>query len=231
MLGLTALPAMAQTYTSSWFASSSLYPDQVSPDWTWSADGTASLSGGVLTLSGSNPAYSQHGTSLLVTPIDSLVVEFEMRAVSGSSSEAWRAAAGVRFTTENGGVGNGLFISPTMIFLNQSNGGSGESPADTFLMDATAFHLYRIEVDPDRSIRVFVDGTQRLSGATWVNTSLSQSEAELTWGDLAGAATGVSEWKSFQHTAAIPEPGTVGMVTGLAALGALTAFRRRVAIR
>ena len=233
---LTAVPAMAQTVVSNWAASSGFYPDQVSPVWTFGANGGSTLlSGGVLTITsssgGNDPNFSQT-TSLLPTPVNTWTMEFEMRVVSGSSTEAWRASAGVRFSTESGNVGNGLFIERTgvgtgTIFINQGPSGS-ESRAATFALDTTVFHLYRIELDPNRDIRVFVDGVQRLTGATFVNTSLSQPIPQLAWGDLAGAASGVSEWKSFNHTAsAIPEPGTVAALMGVAALVTVVAFRRR----
>ena len=118
--GLLAVSAPAAT--NRWDAASGLRPDQMLYRWplhrSWSPP-LPVLSGGVLTFFSTNAftdneIYIQSG-DMLAMP-SRLVIEAQVRYVSGSTSLADRAPATVGFSTAYA-AGNNLWIGPDEIWL------------------------------------------------------------------------------------------------------------------
>lgn len=106
--------------TNRWDAAAGLRPDQVLYRWPLNHTGSSplpALAGGVLTISSTNALgdaelYIQSGDMLAVPT--RLVIEAQMRYVSGASDHAARAPAEILFSTA-AGVGNDLSIGPAEI--------------------------------------------------------------------------------------------------------------------
>lgn len=217
-------PLYSATY--SWNAASGLFPNQVTPAMT--LDNSASpenpaLASGVLTIATDSfpeaMTYDSRGADLSVP--SHLTISAEMRFVSGSTAFTSRSGASIQFVTAPG-AGNILFFEADSIFLLADQNTRGPSAAiDT----DDAFHSYRVEVfgtSGGSSVQVFQDEVLRLSGSLFSDVDLVNPSVQF--GDTTGGAAAISEWKSFSHNAAVPEPTSA---TLLAAGSALVLLRRR----
>ena len=224
------LPAMlivstATATTVTWDASSNLFPNQITPPWTLFDAATPEnpvLSGGALTLATSGLEtllYRMTGSQLSVPAI--LDITFTLRFVSGSAGVT-RGASGVGFYPAPN-VGNNLWFETDTIFLN----GPGDVRGPSVALDTDgAFHDYEIQIiggTVGSTINVFQDTILVLSGALIAQSS---ADADINWGCLTESASGSAQWKSFSHNAAVPEPGTCGLLTGGLLIVASRGWRR-----
>lgn len=223
--------AAATTFNSSWFASSGLFPDQVSPPWALTDSATPEdpvLSGGVLTISTStgaeNMRYTQAGTVLVEPVPDPWVMEGRLRFVSGGSSHVSRAPVTIQFQP-GPFVGNVLMIGKDEIWLLAGDLVRGA----TALVDTDgAFHTYRIGLGSGGAISVFYDDVLTLTGTTFGSPNVTATSI-LFWGEGSSLAFGISEWEFFRHNGAtVPGPAALVLLgLGLAGIGARRGYRRR----
>jgi hypothetical protein len=204
----TCAASRARAAESAWTAASGVLPSAANPPYSFYEELTASVSlgAGVLKLdtspASSRATYFQESDALSVPP--NLVVEARVRFVSGTSDVPGHAPAGISFYPSKG-VANSLWIGRDEVFVNAGTRFARGAVAG---VDTDgAFHDYRIEVQGTSAgsrLDVFYDGAPLLTGALFLDDP--DQEAEIGWGDLAYDASGVSEWQSFRHNAAIPEP-------------------------
>ena len=213
LLALCATASSASADTVTWNGSSGLLPTQITPPYTLVDNAVANpvLSGGILTLNTSSEPltymlYDQSGLQLAVP--SNLVIEANMRFVSGTSPGTTRAPAGIQFVPAPGLL-NFLWIQSDLIFLNQT--GDVRGPSAVVDTDG-AFHTYRIEVTGQSlgsAVNVFYDNgaIPVLTGALFATASTTTF---IDWGDLTDSpgTGGISEWQSFQHNAGVPEPNS-----------------------
>jgi len=220
VLWFVAAPAGAVPVA--WDASSGKFPDQINPPFTLFDTAVANpvLSNGTLTLAttvGGNDilGYRQSGTQLNVPA--NLQIDARVHLVSGSSQAPNRAPIGIQFAPASG-VGNFLWIDTDTVFLNTA--GDVRGPSASIDTDG-GFHTYHIDVagtTVGSVISVFYDG-----GAIPVLTgnlfSSSNTEPEISWGDLSDPVGGTSEWQHFEHNAAAtPEPVAAALASACTAL-------------
>ena len=212
-----------------WTGSSNRLPTEASPPWlVYREPGSAvalDVATGTLMLR-TDPAsarvtYFQEHDRLAIP--DELVIQARVRFVSGTSETPARAPAGIYFYPAKG-IANYLWIGQDEVFVN---GGARFARGAAAAVDTDgAFHDYRIEVhgkSEGSPLDVFYDNAPLLSGTLFKDDE--DQEPEIAWGDIAYEASGVSEWRSFRHNAAVPEPGGV-VVFGLTALVVLIRRRR-----
>lgn len=211
-----------------WTAASGLLPSETDPAWELSNFANPEVpvltsSALVISTDDSNElmAYQQRDAALTIPPM--LVIESEMRFISGSSAESNYTSATIGFSTAVGSIGNFLFIGQDEIFLLDPGKVRGASAVvDT----DDAFHTYRIEVDgvlAGSPINVYQDDILVLSGALVPDATSGNVGPRILFGD-AFHVEGVSEWKRLSHNAAtVPESKTIM----LAVAGMLGVLRRR----
>ena len=206
--------------TSIWRAESGVLPTAATPPWEFYSEPTSTvdLSPDFLRLetspSFSRATYFQEYNALSI-PAD-FVIEARVRYVSGSSTTPARAAAGISFFTEKG-IANWLWIGDDEIFVN--SGARFQKGASAAVDTNDAFHDYRIEfhgTSIGSTFDVFYDGAFKLSGTLFMDDE--DQQPELGWGDLAYEASGISEWQSFSHNGAIPEPRCSGLIAAAGTL-------------
>ena len=143
--------------------------------------------------------YSCSGTNLLIPT--NLVIEAELRYVSGTGNVPGRTATIIGFTVAPS-LGGLLFIEHDNIFLGHSYSDKGTNAAvDT----DGSFHSYRVEVDtsnPNGLIKVFYDQALVLTDSLLTSGPNVNQVPEIYFGDGSSSAYGVSRWRSFQHNAA-----------------------------
>lgn len=195
----------------SWDASSDLTPDQAGFTlYNASSPETPVLNDSVLTISNnSNSERMYYGNKEPSTELefpDVFEASFRMKYVSGSSSHTGRAPAGV-FVTTAPLTGSILYIENDTIFLSESMTSRGPSATvDT----NDAFHDYLLRIH-NTTVTVYQDGNLVLSGNTIVSAGENGPTARVLFGEVSELSTGTSEWMSFSHNAAIPEPMTAAM--------------------
>ncbi len=197
--------ATSHSVVTLWEASSGDHPTEHAPlPWNLFDDATPEepvLSGGILTLSTSVNAermtYKQSAAEISMP--STLVIEFEMRMVSGSTSSSARGPVAVPFAVSPS-TGNGFQIDVDKVFLNVSNV-VPDTPA--FVDTDDTFHTYRIEVTGS-VITVYQDDVQILTGSTYTDPAVFGTDLLIGWGMNSSLSHGVSEWKSFQHNAQPP---------------------------
>jgi hypothetical protein len=191
--------AAAQGFNSIYNASSGVFPESVCPPWTLfdsAAPENPALSGGVLVIATDQTAEEIGYAQNALIP-DPLVIEARMRLVSGSSTHASRAPAVIRFATAPS-IGNAFYIGVDEIFLNTANLVKGPSA----VVDTNdALHTYRLEVTAAGVITVFQDGIQKLTGATFFDTSHNDPFPRISFGEISSLAFGVSHWEFIRHNA------------------------------
>jgi hypothetical protein len=156
---------------------------------------------------------------------EDLVIEADVRFVSGRSATSARSSAGIYFYPQKQ-VANWLWIGQDEIFVNAGSRFQRGAHANVDTDDA--FHNYRIQLHgtaEGNEFDVYYDGALMLSGSLFLDDE--DQEPEIAWGDLAYEASGISEWRSFRHTGlAVPEPASAGVVAwGILAFAA-TLVRR-----
>jgi hypothetical protein len=188
-----------------WNASFGLLPTETPPPWLFYGEPTNSvfLNPGFLRMETSpefaRATYFQEYNTLSIPT--NLVIEARLRFVSGSSAVPGRAPAGIYFYPSKG-VANWLWIGKDEIFVNagaRTNKGASAS-VDT----DGSFHTYRIELHglaAGSRFDVFYDGTFVLTGLLFFDDE--DQEPEIAWGDIAYEASGISDWQSFAHNAAL----------------------------
>jgi hypothetical protein len=143
--------------------------------------------------------YSCSGTNLVLPT--NLVIEAELRYLSGTGSVPGRTACIIGFTVAPN-VGGLLFIEHDNIFLGHGYLDKGTNAAvDT---DDT-FHTYRVEVDTSTSsgiIKVFQDAVLVLRDVMLTSGPNVNPVPEIYFGDGSSSAYGASRWRSFHHNAA-----------------------------
>ncbi|MGH7724609.1 MAG: hypothetical protein ACREOU_04200, partial [Candidatus Eiseniibacteriota bacterium] len=181
----------AQPYTIRYEASSGDLPDDSCPAWTRDqTGGTASVSGGILTMSSGvqNHVLNYHVPVSFANPI---VAEFRARRITGTTSSAAREHLGIAIGTSTG-VGVHFFVGPDVVFLTNGPGSRGPQA----FVDTDAMHTFRIEVSGS-AVSVYYDNVLTLAGSTF--SSGEFPAAGITWGDFTNLSDGVSEWEYFQH--------------------------------
>lgn len=205
MLLSAAAPSSAAV--SNWQFGSGLPPQQSWPAWELKLGGSplptaTALTDALQINSGSNwyqYMYYEQSGGMLAFP-SSLVIEVRMRVVSSATVGNTYCPCEIHWTPGNG-AGNGLGFRAGQIFLWQS----GNTAATPVNIDTTsALHTYRIEVDgiaAGSAIRVYQDGSQVLTGATYSDASWHGSTPRIYWGDGTTNGSAVSDWASFRHNA------------------------------
>jgi hypothetical protein len=163
---------------------------------------TASISGGVLTISGGTQSH-ELSYSLPVVLASPIVVEFRARRLNGTTSSPAREQLGISIGTATN-VGVHFFVGPDVVFL--TNGTNSRGPEA--LVDTDAMHVYRVEVS-GTSVKVFYDGAQILTGSTF--SSVDFPTPGIGWGDITSVADGASEWEYFQHNSSAQTGGTLSI--------------------
>ena len=197
-----------------WTAGSGLLPTNATPPWSYYEEPTATvtLATGILRLN-TSPAFARASyfqeDDLLSIP-SNWKIEAEVRFVSGTSNVVGRAPAGIVFFPTKG-IANWLWIGKDEIFVNSGTRFQRGVVANVDTDDA--FHKYRIELHGGingSSFDVFYDDALTLTGTLFADDE--DQEPEIAWGDIAYEASGVSEWKSFTHNGAVPEPTSAALL-------------------
>ncbi|VGO12917.1 hypothetical protein PDESU_01471 [Pontiella desulfatans] len=196
----------------SWNASSGLTPDQVGYQLLDNASPeNPTISSSVMTLSTSSAnenmyfSYSEPTETLDFPGV--FEASFTMRLISGSNGYDGRAPAGVFITVSNN-VGSSLWIGQDELFMGRNFASKGPSVSvDT----DGAFHDYLFRISGS-SVSIYQDGSLVLSDSTLTAASEFGVNKRVAFGEATGLEYGTSEWKSFSHNAAIPEPGTIALV-------------------
>ncbi len=218
-------PACALNLISDWRASNGV------PGIPWEQAGSASLSGGGLTIS--TPDYASNAyfiesdsSSPGFATAAGVSIEASVRFVSGSYVAGAPRDSIVVGVTQGDNWGNGLFIGDGRIFLLADNWLQGASAA----VDTRGFHTYRIDVgarngNTASSFDVYYDGSLMLSGSTYSSAPGNGSAQSVYWGEGSIYAAGVSEWAFVRNASQVPEP--VSGLLILAGLGLLASVARR----
>jgi len=205
--GVSILSSNAEVI--SWQASSGLTPDQVGFELVDSSSPeNPVLNNSVLTISNDSSSERMfYGTREPSTPLLFPTVfeaSFQMKYISSTSSFNGRRAAGV-FVTTSANSGSNLYIGNDTIFLSQNMNTQGPAASvDT----NDSFHDYLLRIDGN-AVSVFQDGNLVLSGNTINDVNEIGSSPRVLFGDVTSLASGTSEWSSFSHNAAIPEPSSI----------------------
>ena len=195
-------PALCQVvFNSAYDAATGTLPTAACPPWT--VTDTASpedptVAGGVLTISTSsnteNISFQQSSPNFAV--FDTLVIEFSVKLVSGSSSIPSRGPVSVAVTTAPS-VGSLFLIASGEMFLTSAPSTKGPTAAVATEDD---FHVYRIQI-VGSSVRVFYDGVLKLTGSTYGSAGEHGDTPRVLFGEGSTAALGHSEWRYFRHNA------------------------------
>ncbi len=183
-----------------WEASSGKFPNEICPEWILinSADvEVPTLSGGDLVISTSDIGERMiyvHDTDVVSVP-DTLLMEFRMRRISGTSPDPVRQPAGLVYYSKPDS-GNVLYIGKDSIFIwsdYEVIGGLAEVDTDD------DFHTYRVEATSLGDVYVYYDDVLTLSGQTIAFPT--SSPPFIYWGDPSLLDYGESHWKYFKHNA------------------------------
>ncbi len=184
-----------------WEGSSGKLPDSVCP--AYHLDDNASpedpfLQGDSLVISNSAQLQSMYYNlynPFLVFP-DPLVIEFQMRVVSGSVFMAGRAPREVLWGVGSD-VGNRFYIGTDLVFLWSAENVQG--PSSNVDTDSSA-HKYRIEVTAANIVRVFYDDSLVITGSN-ITSACCIGPPRITFGHASGQTTGIDKWVYFKHNA------------------------------
>ncbi|MCU0771493.1 MAG: PEP-CTERM sorting domain-containing protein [Verrucomicrobia bacterium] len=225
-LGLLVFDFTARAATNAWYASSGLFPEQTTTNWTLSDSAPGadpSLSGGYMTLDTAANVESMfyRQTGNLAIP-SNWTIEFRARFDSRNGTANNNSSMAVFFTAAPSS-GNILYLRQDDIWL--ATGFLGRGPSATVDTDS-AFHTYRIVLGGTAvgsAVNVFYDAnpapvlTYQLVG----DPTLTGSAPRIGFGDATGGDSGVSEWEYFWHNgsavAVVPEPSASALVVAGAA--------------
>jgi hypothetical protein len=207
--------------TNAWFASTGLFPDQVSTNWVLSDTAPAAnptITGGHLLLSTSANAEGMNyrQTANLAIP-SNWTMEFRARFDARNSTANNNSAMVVFFTT-GANVGNILYLRQDDIWL--ANGFLVRGPSAALDTDS-AFHTYRIELAGTASgsaVKVFYDNGALpvLTHQLVTDSSLNGSSQRIGFGDATAGDSGTSSWEFFWHNGStvsvVPEPEIITLL-------------------
>lgn len=215
-----------------WQANSGLKPEQIANPYSLvdTAVNDPTLSSGILTIDtdidSELMSYSMTGSALAMPAAP--VIEFNMRMDSHSTSfPTLRTGAAVSITTQNS-VGNVIYIGIDEVFFLTTGGSQG--PTASIDTDSS-FHDYRIEVaglSAGSAISLLQDNSLVLSHVLVTDAANYGNEERIFFGNNTTVAHGTSEWVSFQHNAAIPEPSSLSLLLVTTAGLLLCSWGRRV---
>jgi hypothetical protein len=199
----TCCDQLAGATTIEWLSSSGVLPTEACPIWNGgdSAEPEApTITSGALVIDTSDDAenvyYEHSGSEIETNPTGTVVIQANLRLISGSASTTSRAPAVVYAILGAAKKKAVLQIESGHIFLNSDENVRGpEAAIDT----TTAARTYVIEIDvATGAIGVLVDGVPTLSGNTF--TEPSSNTNVVGFGEASLYAHGQSEWHSVKHT-------------------------------
>lgn len=222
---LACATSAAEAEIVSWLGSSGLTPDAVGYSlFDNSTPEDPVFSTPTLTLQSDNVLeqmqYSMSGSQLNIP--SQTVVDFEMAYISGFSNQVFREV-GLIAVTVAPDVSAVLFIGDDEVFF--LDGQLSRGPENT-TVDTNAFHNYSLVVDGKTlgsPISLFQDGNLILTGTTYSSGAATET---ILFGDGTTNAQGETQWRSFIHNAAIPEPASILLL--LVGVGAISIRRNRV---
>lgn len=143
--------------------------------------------------------FKQECDGPAITPFNPFVIEAKLKVIHSTELDS-RASntsnISLYFSPFPGEV-NLLFIEPSEIFLLNSQETVG---AKSPIITDDDFHVYRIEVDSNRLIDVYVDGVLRIENYDQYLNRASTKRVVL-FGDLTSVEAGRSEWGYVKHNA------------------------------
>jgi len=191
-------------YSGVWESFLGDYPNQGCPTWELvnSAEpDVPEFEGDTLVLSTTTNAvdaesiFYQQSASTVVLP-DTLIIEGQMKWVSGSTTDGNYQPFGISFTISPN-VSNILWIGLDTVFLWSGYGTKGtEALVDT----DDDFHFYRLEVTNLGAIRVYYDDSLIITGSTIFNTNFPD-DRQITWGEISDQSFGESKWLRMRYNA------------------------------
>lgn len=198
-----ATTAFSTPATDGYSAASGVLPEASCPPWV--PFGTAnpqfeSLSDGHLVLTtstfGQIKAFVQ--TAPQITLPDRVVVEANMRYISGSTTHSARAPAIIDVSVAPS-VGNAVFIGQNEIFILAGDEQRGQTAS---VPTTDGFHTYRLEVTASTgAVQVFYDGALKLAGSTFANAATHGDVPRIFWGQGSTLAVGTTQWSAIRHNA------------------------------
>ena len=184
-----------------WEASSRVLPVDACPAWDSIVHGlppSVSFVGdslAVTTTAGEEDVYFTLDAPTFA-PTDTLAVQFQVRFVSGSSTNPARPACQVRVGA-GGNLGILLGIDQDQIFLWSAWDVKGSQAAlDT---DDTT-HTYRMVVLPSGGVSLYRDDSLTLTGSLFMDAVNWPAAPRLIWGDGFSEAYGASRWSYVGYT-------------------------------
>ena len=197
-----AVDASAMTNASSWIASAGL-PSAACTAWTLvdtSAAKDPVIGGGLMTLAtdaNTENMYWRQDAADLITPA-TLVLEFQLRMIAGSSSNTTRAPSNVVIRYGAPLRTAALHIGTTEAFLTSADLTKGQSAT---VATTDALHTYRVSIDTaSHAITVSRDGSPIVTGTAYVELDGAATKS-IYFGEASNLATGSSMWGSVTHNA------------------------------
>jgi hypothetical protein len=215
---------MAHAEIEFWSASSGLWPNQASANWTYHGDSrsvTPAIYGHFMLIDTTkNRRLSYFESAGSVDIPNNLVIEFNTRVWWRNTSLDNISPAAVFFGLGNG-LGSVLYLGKDDIWLS---GGSDTRGAGVTSVDTNdEFHTYRIEVSGvtlGSEINVFYDGgvNPLFTGSVIYDLALNGNQERIGFGDITREDSGVSKWDYLWHNAknipidVVPEPTSAALL-------------------
>ncbi len=151
-------------------------------------------------------------------------IDFRMRFVTGSENFDQRGGALVSVYVDDD-IFTNLWFRSDEVFTT-----TGSDVRDTSNMTIDTddvFHDYQLIINgtnPGDTVQLFQDSSLVLTSQLFTAGLVGlQGAPRIAFGEGTGAETGTSDWQSFSHNAAVPEPSST-LLLGLSCAG--LAFRR-----